>query len=48
LGEVEGARPRGRSKKPWTEIVLNDCQACKLNTKDAMDRNSWRKRIRDD
>jgi len=25
--EVEGARPRGRPKKTWTEIVENDCKA---------------------
>ena len=37
--EVEGARPRGRPKKTWREIVEKDCQACKLNREDAMDRN---------
>jgi len=48
--EMEGAtaRPRGRPKKTWTEIVRKDCQACKLNKEDAMDRNRWRKQIRDD
>jgi len=46
--EVEGARPRGRAKKTWTGIVEKDCQACKLKTEDAMDRNRWRKQIRDD
>ena len=35
--EVEGARPRGRLKKTCTEIVQKDCQAHKLNRKDAMD-----------
>jgi len=29
--EVEGARPRGRPKKTWREIVEKDCQARKLN-----------------
>ena len=28
--EVEGARPRGRPKKTWREIVVKDCQAHKL------------------
>jgi len=28
--EVDGARPRGRQKKTWREIVEKDCQACKL------------------
>jgi len=42
--EVEGARP----KKTWSDIVEKDCQAYKLNREDAMDRNRWRKQIRDD
>ena len=46
--EVEGARPRGRPKKTWREIVENDCQVHKLNREDAMDCNRWRKQIRDD
>ena len=46
--EVEGTRPRGRPKKTWTEIVEKDCQARQLNREDAMDRNRWRKQIRDD
>ena len=46
--EVEGARPRGISKKTWREIVEKNCQARKLNREDAMDRNRWRKQIRDD
>jgi len=41
--EVEGARPRGRLKKTWREIVQKDCQARKLN----MYHNRWRKQIRD-
>jgi len=46
--EAEGTRPRGRSKKTWREIVEKDCQARGLNREDAMDRNRWRKQIRDD
>jgi len=46
--EVEGARPRGRPKITWREIVEKDCQAHKLNREDAMHRNRWRKQIRDD
>jgi len=46
--KVEGARPRGRPKKTWREIVEKDCQARKWNRDDAMDRNRWRKQIRDD
>jgi len=43
--EVEGARPRGRPKKTWREIVEKDGQACKLSRDDAMDRSRWRRQI---
>ena len=46
--EVEGARPRGRPKNTWTEIVKKDCQGHKLHREDVMDRNKWRKQIKDD
>ena len=48
--EVEGGgvRPKGRSKKTWTEIVEKDCQVLKLHREDAMDRNGWMKQIRDE
>jgi len=29
--EVEGARPRGRPKKTWTEILVKDCPVHRLN-----------------
>ena len=45
---VEGARPRGRPNKTWREIVEKDCQVRGLKREDAMDRNRWRKQIRDD
>ena len=45
---VEGARPRGRQKKTWKDIVEKDSQACKFNREDAIDRNRWIKQIRDD
>jgi len=35
--EVEGARPKGRTKRTWTEVVQKDCEARKLNREDAMD-----------
>ena len=38
--EVEGARPRGRPKKTWRDIVEKDCQARKFR-EDAMDHNRW-------
>jgi len=44
--EVGGARPRGRSKKTWREIV-QDSQARKLIREDAMDHSRWRKLIKD-
>jgi len=45
--EVEGLRPRGIPKKTRREVIEKDCQACKLNKKDAMDRSKWRKLIMD-
>jgi len=46
--EGEGARPRGRPKKTWTEILEKDCQARKLNREHTMDCSRWKKQIRDD
>jgi len=46
--EVAGARPRGRPKKTWREIVEKDHRAHKLNREDTMDCNRWRKQISDD
>jgi len=46
--EVEGARPRGRPKKTWREIVEKDCQAHGLNREDVMDHIRWKKQVRDD
>jgi len=46
--EVQGARPRGRPNKTLRETVEKDCQACKLNKEDVMDRERWRKQTRDD
>ena len=44
--EVEGSRPRGRSKRTWKEVVQKDCQARNLNKEDAMDRGRWKKLIK--
>jgi len=46
--KLEGARPRGRPKRTWREVVQEDCQACKLNRDDAGDLNRWRTLIKDD
>jgi len=46
--EVKGARLRGRPKKTWREIVDKDCQVHGLNREAALDRDRWRKLIRDD
>jgi len=45
--EVGVPDKRRRPKKTWTEVVQKDCQAHKLNRKDAMDRSRWRKQIKD-
>jgi len=44
--DVEDSRPRGRPKTTWEEVVQKDCQARKLNRKDAMDRSRWKKLIK--
>jgi len=44
---VEGSSPRGRPKRTWREVVQKDCQECKLNREDAMDRSRLRKLIKD-
>jgi len=41
---IKPGRPRGRTKKTWTEIVQKDCQAHKF----AVYRNRWRKQMIDD
>ena len=46
--EMESARPRGKPKRTWTEVVQKDYQACKLNMEDAMYCCGWRKQIMDD
>jgi len=45
---MEGVRPIGRRKRTWIEVVQKDCQARKLNRKDAIDRRKWSKQIKDD
>jgi len=45
--EVEGPKLRGRPKRTWREVVKKVCQACKLNSEDAMDCSKWRKLIKD-
>ena len=40
-----GAKPRGRPKKTWREIVEKGCKARGLNREDAIDRSRWRKQI---
>ena len=45
--EVQDSRPRGRPKRTWKEVVREDCQACKLNKEDAVDRCKWRKVIKE-
>jgi len=42
---VEGARPRGRPKKTWREIVEKNYKVHGLNMEDAMDHSRWRKLI---
>jgi len=45
--DMECARPRGRPKKTWREIVEKDFQVRGLNREDAMGHIRWMKQIRD-
>ena len=46
--EMHGVWSRGsKTKRTWSEVVEKDCQACKQNKEDAMDRSKWRKLIKD-
>ena len=38
--EMEGARPRGRPKKTWLEVVRNDMKELGLVSVDALDHQS--------
>jgi len=42
---MEGARPRGRSKRTWREVVQKGCQGHKLNREDTMDCGRYGKLI---
>ena len=41
--EVEDSRPRGRPRRTLRQVVQKDCQACRLNREDAMNRSRWKK-----
>jgi len=43
---VKGARPRGRPKRTWIEVMQKDCKAYKLNRQDVMDNSRCRKLIK--
>ena len=43
----EDQRGPGKRLRTWKEVVREDCQACKLNKEDAMDRCKWRKVIKE-
>jgi len=36
-----------RPKRTWREVVEKDCEACKLNKEDVVDRSRWKKLIKD-
>jgi len=39
-------KQRIKTKRTWREVVEENCQACKLNKEDAVDRSKWRKLIK--
>ncbi|EYC25573.1 hypothetical protein Y032_0011g1280 [Ancylostoma ceylanicum] len=42
--EVKGVRPRGRPKTRWLDCVKTDMAEVQLTTRDANNRNKWKKR----
>ena len=42
-----GSKAKRKTKVTWREVVREDCQACKLNKEEAMDRCKWRKVIKE-
>ena len=42
-----GFKTKGKTKEDLDRGLREDCQACKLNKEDAMDRCKWRKMIKD-
>jgi len=45
--EVEAVRPRGRTKKTWSDIVGKDHHIRQMCREDAVDCSKWRKLIKD-
>ena len=43
--EVEGARPRGRPRKTWLELVKNDMKGLGVARADALDCHAWSMKI---
>ena len=44
--EVEGARPRGRPRKTWLEVVKNDMEGLGLaSAADDLNHHAWRRKI---
>ena len=46
LMEVEGARPRGRPRKRWMEVIEDDMRRRGVEIEDSLDRMCWRRAIR--
>jgi len=45
--KVEGARPRSRPEKTWSEVTEKNYQTRQLRKDDAMDYRKWRQLIKD-
>ena len=46
--EVAGVKPKGRPKKTWLEVVLNDVKGLGLKKNDALNQDRWRAVINND
>jgi len=44
---VEGAKPRGRPKRTWEEVVERDMKSLKIIKEDALICSKWRRLMRD-
>ena len=47
VDEIEGLQPRGTLKRTLTVVVENNCQTCRFNKEDAVDRSRWGKLMKD-
>ena len=40
--DVRGKRGKGRPRKSWDDVIMDDLNSCNLNKESALDRVTWR------